>query len=287
MFLVAALTLAGATIVTAQPREFAMYVTVLDKDGKPVTDLRPDEFVIRENGARREILRASRATQPLDIALIVDNSQASSAFTHDLREGVRSFVRAMAGSNRIALIGAGERPTVLQDYISDPGVLDKGVNRIFSLPDSGAYVLQAIIEASRGIQKREAGRPVIVAVATDGPEFSDRYHDLVLEPLKQSGAALHVLFLQRDGETTTDAARERGIVFDRGTRETGGRYDTVLAAQALPGKLAQVAAELSNQYIVTYSRPSSLIPPDTFEVAVTRQGLTARGLPARANKPTP
>lgn len=273
----------ASVLLGAQAREHTMYVSVLDRDGKPVMDLRPDEFVVRENGARREILRASRATQPLEVALIVDNSQAATPFTHDLREGVRAFIRTLGGGHRIALVGAGERPTVLQDYSSDPAVLQRGVDRLFAQPGSGAYVLQAIIDVARGIQRRESERPVIVVVATDGPEFSDRVHDLVLEPLKQSGAALHVLFVQQagGGDLPSDEARERGLVFDRGTRTTGGRYDNVLATQALTTKLTQVASELSNQYIVTYGRPDSLIPPDTFEVSVTRPDLTVRGMPAR------
>jgi VWFA-related protein len=283
------LTIAGSitpAVLHAQSTEHGMYVSVLDKDGKPVTDLRPDEFIVRENGARREVLRASRATQPLEIALIVDNSQASSPFTQDLRSGVRAFVRSLADKAKIAIIGAAERPTVLQDYTSDAALLDKGVDRLFSQPGSGAYVLQAIIEVSSGIQKRQSERPVILVVSTDGPEFSERYHDLVLDPLQASGAALHVLFLQSGGEMTTDAARERGTVFDRGTRSSGGRYDNVLAPQALTAKLDQIATELTNQYIVTYSRPASLIPPDTFEVSTTRQGLTVRGTPVRVPRGT-
>jgi hypothetical protein len=191
-------------------------------------------------------------------------------------------VRQLAGQHKVAVISAAERPTVLQDYTSDPALLDKAVDRLFTQPGSGSYVLQSIIEVSRGIQKREPERPVIVVVSTDGPEFSERYHDLVLTPLQASHAALHLLFMQSTGgDTTSDAARERGTVFDRGTKLSGGRYDTVLASQALPLKLKQVANELTNQYLVVYGRPESLIPPDTFEVSSTRPGLTVRGTPVK------
>ena len=40
--------------------------------------------------------------------------------------------------------------------------------------------------------------------------------------------------------------------------------------------LKQLAAELINQYLVTYTRPETLIPPDKMEVTVTKPGLTAR-----------
>jgi VWFA-related protein len=285
----AAIAATGATpAILSQARELAMYVSVVDGDGKPVTDVKPDEFVIRENGVRREVLRASRATDPMQVALVVDNSQAASGVIHDLRDGVQTFIRAMAGDNQVAIIGAAERPTIIVDYTSDLDALEKGIGKLFSLPGSGSYVLQSIIEVSQGIERRESERPVIVVVSTNGPEFSDRFHDLVLEPLQRSGAAMHVLMLENvpvSGPTGNDnfaeSWRERLSAFDKGTRASGGRYDTLLAAQALPAKLRQVADELKNQYKVTYARPEALIQPDTFEVGVTRQGLTARGTPIR------
>ena len=54
-------------------------------------------------------------------------------------------------------------------------------------------LLEAIIETSKKLKKREAQRPVIVAITTEGPELSDRYYDLVLAPLKDSGAAIHAI----------------------------------------------------------------------------------------------
>src|SRR5438309_1816344 len=87
------------------------------------------------------------------------------------------------------------------------------------LNDAGAPLLQGIIEVCTGFKKREAARPVIVAVTTEGPELSDRYYDLALEPLLASGAAFHAIVLGPPRGGTSDAARDRGMVLDRGTRE--------------------------------------------------------------------
>ena len=40
--------------------------------------------------------------------------------------------------------------------------------------------------------------------------------------------------------------------------------------------MKQLAAELLHQYVVTYARPDTLIPPEKIEVTVTKPGLTAR-----------
>jgi hypothetical protein len=50
----------------------------------------------------------------------------------------------------------------------------------------------------------------------------------------------------------------------------------VLVGSALPSRLQEVAAELKSQYVVTYGRPQTLLPPERVTVKTTRPGLTAR-----------
>ena len=58
--------------VSAQaPRERTMFVSAVDQKGEPVGELGPNDFVIREDGAAREVLRVSHATEPIDIAILV------------------------------------------------------------------------------------------------------------------------------------------------------------------------------------------------------------------------
>ena len=74
----------------------------------------------------------------------------------------------------------------------------------------------------------------------------------------------------------TDEARNRNIVIADGTDLTGGRRDQVLAESGLTERLDQLADELINQYVVTYSRPETLIPPEKIDVTVSKSGLTVR-----------
>src|SRR5262245_45154450 len=94
------------TTVSAQraSRERAMFVSAVDSNGEPVDGLGPDAFVIREDGVRREVLRVSRATEPIDIALLVDNSTAASEEIKFLREALSKFVAKMAPGNNIDVI---------------------------------------------------------------------------------------------------------------------------------------------------------------------------------------
>ncbi len=71
------------------------------------------------------------------------------------------------------------------------------------------------------------------------------------------------------------------MLIGEGTSRTGGRRDQVLALSGLPERLKQAADELVHQYVLTYSRPDTLIPPEKIEVSTTRPGVTVRA-PTRA-----
>lgn len=253
-----------------------VYVSVLDGNGAPVPGLTAADFVVREDGNAREVLSARIADEPLQVALLIDDSQAAADATSHLREGLTAFVERMHGKGEVALITIGERPTVLAPYTKDTEQLKQRVGRIFPRSGAGAYLLDAILDASRALGKREAARGVIVAVTFEGIDYSNRQYQQVLDELRKSGAALHVIAVGTPSSSLTDEERNRGMVIAEGTARTGGRRDQVLAVSGLPEKLKQSADELINQYVVSYARPEMLIPPEKVEVTTKRPNLTVR-----------
>lgn len=277
--LLAAATLSAPVFVRAQAQPRVVFASALDDKGVPVAGLGPMDFVVREDKMAREVLSVTPADDPMQIALLIDNSQAADPFIRDLREGASTFIRTIGADpsgakHQLAVITIGERPTINTDYTTDMAKAVQGANRIFAMPASGAYLLDAVIETTRGIRKRESPHPVIVAVITPGVDLSDRPYQMALEPLRASGAALHVITVGRP--VTGD--QDRVILLDRGTSETGGRYDTVLTGTGLTPRLKQLAEELTHQYEVTYAHPDTLIPPDRVTISAAKPGLTVRGI---------
>ena len=279
--LVAAWLIAPLLAAQAGPRERTLYVSALDDKGEPVEGLGPNDFVVREDGQRREVLRVSRAIEPIDIALLVDNSASAMSAISSIRDGLRAFIAKMAPQNQIAIIALADRPTVFVDYTMDTKRLNDGVGRVFSMSMSGMTLLDAIVETSSGLRRRETPRAVIVPVITDGTEFTNRYHRDVIEATRQAGAALHVLAIGMFYDSSDTVIRERNLVLDLGTKETGGQRVTLLADSAVIQALAKLARELSSQYKVVYGRPESLIPSQKTEIASGRKGVTMHGAPAR------
>ena len=203
----------------------------------------------------------------MQIALLIDNSQAADPYVRDLREaahglhhGDRRTTRAEPGTRwRSSRSASGRRSTPTTPPNLEQAI--KGAQRIFATPGSGAYLLDGIIETSKGIKKRESPRPVIVAVITAGVELSDRPYQSAARTAARVGGGV-----SRPGRRTpAHRHQDRMMVLDLGTRDTGGRYDTVLTGTGLTPRMKQLAEELTHQYKVTYAHPETLIPPDRVD----------------------
>jgi hypothetical protein len=278
-----------AAPVTAQPRERELWVSVLDKDKHPVTTTpQPQDLNVREDNVAREVLRIVPASDPIQIALLVDNSQASTRYIQRMRDGLNGFIdRTANGKNEISIVTMGDRPTLMVDATTDADKLKKnGANRLFAQPGAGTYMLESILETTKGFRKKESPRPVIVVLLTDGIEFSNQHYDEVLKALKDSGTELFVLQVSEgsDPNAQVDAVRNRNMVIDRGTRESGGRRENLLSEMAIPDAMSSVAEELLHQFKVTYGRPDSLIPPEKITVEAKNAAWTARGVPVRVRE---
>jgi hypothetical protein len=277
--LLGAVTLASVSPL-AQALQKSMYVSVVDQAGAPVLDLGPSDFIVREDNVAREVLEVVPADEPMQVAVLVDTSDVAREQIPYLRDAVPAFVNTLTSGgarNQVAIVGFGERPTIFADYTNDSAVLKKATDRIWANRMSGPYLLDAIFEVSQGIAKRDAPRPVIVAVAAEGQELSYRFHEQVLAQLGKSGAQLYVLMLGSPYVGNNEEARSRETVISRGPDQSGGRREQILTAIGLGGRLKLLADQLMHEYRLTYARPQTLIPPEKVTVNATGAGRTARG----------
>jgi hypothetical protein len=226
------------------------------------------------------VLRAGRTSDPIDLAVIVDNSFASQPHILDIRKALGVFFEKMAEQQAsIALVGMADRPTVLMDYQSGIAETKKGIEKIFAQPGSGMVFQDTLVQTLRGLGRRDNPRRAVLVITGEGTDFSNTPYQNTLDAIGDSGAALHVLLLAEHSNAAVrdDHARERALVIDGGTRLSGGRRQDVLSSMAYRDALARVAEDLANQYKIIYGRPGVLVPPKTFEVSVKKPDLTARG----------
>jgi VWFA-related protein len=271
----------------AQDATRTVFVTVMSDSGTAVSDLAPTDVIIKENGRAREIAALRSATEPLHVALLIDDNGYGLAF---IREGILDFVNGLRGRAAFSLTTTAGRNIRLLDYTSDMQQLFPAINKLYGRPQRGGYLLDALMDTADDMTHREFNRGVILAITTEGEEFSNTRIEPVLAAIERSRAQVYLLNLGAPmmgamnppaalrGESLLDEANRRNVVFGAAPARSGGRAEQVVANSGIPMLMQRIATELACQYSLTY-RSSGTGGKLNFEV--TRKGVKIRG-PQRA-----
>lgn len=259
-----------------------VYVTVTDKVGSSVPDLQPAHFVVKIGGKVREVLSAEPAAAPLRIAVIVDDNG-----TGFFRYGVGKFIERLHGNAEFAISEVTGQTQKIVDYTGDGRELSEAIARLGQRPATadGGQLLEAISETARDFTAK--GRPrrgIILALTVGGEEHSTLPADHVLNELRRSGAALHVVQVSSSAIRSTVAIQKpSGLlgenmnlseVLGEGPKQSGGTRDEIVAAAGLVSSLQQLAQSLlRHQYAVTYSQRQGEKTSDKINVAVKVPGM--------------
>jgi hypothetical protein len=255
-----------------QARQQHVRVTVMERDGIPVRDLTIADFVVREDGAAREVLNVEAATRADHIVVLVDDSQAMAPNVIDVREGLQAFIRAVtdvAAPPRVRLTTVGDRPTVQVDFTTSADVLLRGAERVVPRPGAGATLLDAVVETARDLRTRGiTGAGIVAFVVEGGQEFSDVSRQQVERTIRESGASLWAIQLATpSGPDMSGPGGERAAVLGGVTTDSGGLNRVVLSRQGIVAAFSSIGDALSASYDITYGRPDRLIPPSRIDVS--------------------
>jgi Ca-activated chloride channel family protein len=156
----------------------AIDATVTDKDGNFIRKLKPEEFVVYEDGQPQkldffEASEEAALTRPLAVVFALDTSGSikPEEITKQ-RDAAESFVRLVQPESLFAVIAFNNEIRVLQDFTSDPKKLDQGFLRIGKA--EGSTRIFASIDRSVSMLKRapryRGSRRLrrVVIVITDG-----------------------------------------------------------------------------------------------------------------------
>src|SRR5436190_1363359 len=98
------------------PTTRTVYVTVTDKDGRPIPGLTVADFSVKEGGKDREIKSVAPPTARIKLALMIEESVTADS---TVRQGVFDFSKRMVSQADIALILVGLRNRTVVEHTAD------------------------------------------------------------------------------------------------------------------------------------------------------------------------
>jgi hypothetical protein len=257
--------------VAARPSQKSALVTVVAEAGTPLRDLKARDFIVKEDGTKREVVDAQLADDPLSIVLLIDTTQppmGAAPPTQELRAALTAFVKGIQAVSPDAQIALGEfagASVTTVDFTNKTADLDKAIARLFPNQQRHAVLLEALVDAGKKLAGKPAPRRAIVTVDFNSLEGSgERTMKDAISSVHDSGATLWPVSVR--GSAPTTPIREE--VLNKATKANGGMRFSSIDASGLEGMLKNVAASLTSQYVVTFARPDDKpVKSTTFETA--------------------
>ena len=282
--LVAALAV-GATPSTAAAQLLGQVFVEVTRQatGEPVLDLAPRDFEVAENGRSGGIVSADLDTDPMKIAVLIDNGDrlvATNAL-NPLRAGLNEFLDTLAPQHEISLLTIARSVQQRVDFTTDRTELKEGVGLLFPDQGAGARLLDGVRETWDRRFEDDDSFPVMVLVLTDGTEASGNYNDNqyadLIDPLIANGVTVHaVLLATRGGVRAQQRLPQYALNI---AQNTGGIVETFVAPTGYERILPQLAERMnehydtvSKRYRVVFERPDP--PGERISVSVAGSGLT-------------
>ncbi len=275
-----------------QPATQTVYVSATDRSGAFVPDLTGSDFAVKEGGKAREVVQAGPATRPIKIAIVIDDNG-----TGIFRYGVGRFIQRLHGRAEFALSTVAGQFLKVTDYTANGQELGEALAQLVARPGTadGGQLLEGIYETARDLERRKTDRAVIVVLTVGGEEHSSLPAHHVLDQLRKSGAALHVVSVSSSALRSMAAVDKPSAllgenlnlneVLGDGPKQSGGVRSEIVATAGLVAGLQQLAETLLTQYAVEYARPEGA-KADKLSVSVKRPGISVRApvrIPDRKN----
>jgi hypothetical protein len=241
-----------------RPGEKAALVTVLSETGAPLRELTAKDFIVKEDGKKREVIGARLAPEQLTVALMLDTAQPARGAalpTQELRTAATAFVQTIHGfepNARIALWQFASAAIATVDFTNKAEDLASAISRLFPNLQSTAVLMDAVEAVGKQLAEKPTSRRAMVTVDFNSPEGStDGKLQKAADSVTNSGATLWAASV-RPGPGTSGNREE---LLDTMTKASGGKRFMAADALALQAILKKVAASLTSQYVVTFNHP--------------------------------
>jgi Ca-activated chloride channel family protein len=238
-------------------------VRVIDRNNRPINNLRQQDFQVFEDGVQQQIEFFSVAEVPTNYTLVVDNSGSM----RHLLEKVIEASKIIVGTNRpddetsIVRFVSSNKIEILQNFTSNTSDLNDALENMY-VEGGQTAVLDAVYLAAEKVEnyervRNDRKRRALILIS-DGEDRSSFYSEKqVIELLRESDVQIYVVGftgeLSRDGGFFSRSPRAKAeALLKRLAEVTGGKTYFPQSTAELNEIARDIASELRTQYLVSY-----------------------------------
>jgi VWFA-related protein len=246
-------------------------VMVTTKDGGFVPGLKKENFKIYEDGVPQTITDFKVAEAPITAVLLVEFASTNYWFMYDALNASYAFANSLKPDDYVAVIAYDMRPTIITDFTKDKREVYGALNQLRIPGFSETNLFDALYDTLDRVSRIE-GRKYIILISTGIDTFSKINLDKVFKKIQatpdvgifaiSTGEALRMALEARYG--TSSRYGEMNLNFLQGDNQmntfakmSGGRWYKPRFEGELPEIFQDVAAQIRNQYLITYKPTNS------------------------------
>lgn len=268
-------------------------VTVLDRNGRFIPNLKQKDFKIFEDGVPQKVTHFQAETTPFTVILMIDISPSTRYSIDDIRYAAVTFVNQLRPEDKVMVVNFDRQVRVMTEPTSDKKALFTAIYK--SQFGSGTSLYEAVDAAINMDFVQTPGRKAVV-VFTDGVDTTSRQAtyestvaaveevDALVYPIRyntqvNSDQSSQVAMLQRMnmppgvmaqlGRGQTDVEYQLGKEYlNTIAANSGGRIFEAEAMGDLDKAFKGVADELRQQYAVGYYPDDTGKPGDRKKIKI-------------------
>jgi VWFA-related protein len=181
---------------------------LLEKNGRFVSDLKPGNFRVYEDGVQQNIIGFKRVEAPITALLLCEFASTSYYFVYDMRNAAWAFAQQLRPQDYVAMMTFDLRTQIVTDFTQDKRRLYEAINSLTIPGFRETNLFDALYEGLDRLDRIE-GRKYIVLIASGRDTFSKLTLDKILKKVRttqdvtiftvSTGGAMRTMIEGRDG----------------------------------------------------------------------------------------
>lgn len=197
-------------------------VSVMDRDGKYIPNLRKQDFRLWEDGTEQTVAFFSAVDKPFTVVLMLDTSGSTRFRIEEIQDAAITFVNQLRQDDRVMVVSFDESIRVLTDFTNDRVRLRDAVRQ--TRTGGGTRLYDAVDQVINQQLGRVSGRKAVV-LFTDGVDTTSKHASY--ESNLRDAEELDALIYPVQYDTYTDT-RGGGSTWPGGGGSAGSPAEAVI-----------------------------------------------------------